>query len=756
MKQNDKPDCKRARESDKMKEQVIDPGEWEGRLKEAREVLAEAETKYRSLFERSVDPILLLEEGGFTDCNKAALEILRCTDKDLLMGLCPSRISPERQPDGELSTEKEKTAFDLAQKEESIHFVWVHRTFDGADLWLEVSLTAIPVVGKRMAHVVWRDITEQKRTEKALTEAERKYRDIFEHSVEGIFQTTPEGRFLDANPALAGMYGFESPAELIEAITNLEDRMYVDPTDRARLRKLYEEQGSVRNFESRLYRKDGSIVWISMTGRAVRDHAGKIVYYEGVAEDITGRKLAEESLRELNRRLHDIIEFLPDPTFGIDREGKVIFWNRAVEEMTGVKAAEILGKGDHEYSVPFYGERRPMIIDLALPPHREFENQYLYISRENGYLVAEGYVPFPGRAGRYLWGKVAPIYNTEGAVVGAIESVRDVTEHRRTEQELRKHKEHLEELVEERTAGLNKANEMLKFEIAERRQAESKLKEYRDHLERLVSERTGELARSEKKYRDLVDNALVGVYKTNLRGDHLYVNEAMTRILEFESLENLLSTPSFETYKNRVERKSLIERLKETGRVLNLELELVAKTGRTKNVLLNAVLEGDEISGMMLDITVRKEFERELEMKSLSLEELNAALRVLLDQRQKDKNELEDNIFQNVKELVLPYVEALKQRHPDEQQRMYLEVLDRNLKNIVSPFMQKMKSVYSNFTPAEIKVANLVREGKTAKEIALIFGVAEASINTHKQRIRNKLGLNHKKTNLKTYLMSLK
>jgi len=725
-------------------------------LKEARAILAETETKYRSLFERSVDPILLLEEGRFADCNKAALEILRCPGRDRLLGLRPSGISPERQPDGEHSADKERKVFDLAEKEESVHFEWVHRAFDGTDIWVEVSLLAIPVAGKRMAHVVWRDITEQKQTEKALTEAEKKYRDIFEHSVEGIFQTTPEGRFLDANPALAGMYGFESPEELIESVTNLEDRMYVDPADRARLREMYEQQGFVRDFETRLYRKDGSILWISMTGRAVRDYDGKIVCYEGIAEDITGRKLAGESLRELNQRLHDIIEFLPDPTFGIDREGKVILWNRALEEMTGVRAAEMLGKGDHQYSIPFYGTRRPMIVDLALTPDKEFETQYLYINRENGYLVAEGYVPFPGRAGRFLWGKVAPIYNIEGRVVGAIESVRDITEHRRTDQELRKHKDHLEELVEERTAGLNKANEMLKFEIAERRQAESRLKEYRDHLERLVLERTGELARSEKKYRDLVDNALVGVYKTNLRGDHLYVNEAMTRILEFESLENLLSTPSVETYKNQEERKPLIQRLKESGRVLNFELELVAKTGKTKNVLLNAVLEGDEISGMMLDITVRKDFERELEMKSLSLEELNAALRVLLDQRQKDKSELEDNIYHNVKELALPYIEALKQRHLDERQRMYVEVLDKNLKDIISPFMQKMKSIYSDFTPAEIKVANLVREGKTAKEIALIFGVAETSVNTHKQRIRNKLGLAHKKTNLKTYLMSLK
>jgi PAS domain S-box-containing protein len=723
--------------------------------KDVEGILSESETKYRALFEKSVDPILLLEGERFADCNEAALRLLRCPNKDKLVGLRPSQISPERQPDGQFSAEKERKTFDLAERNESFQFEWVHRAFDGKDLWVEVSLTTIPITGKLMAHVIWRDISEQKQTEKALTEAEEKYRNIFENAVEGIFQTTPDGRFLAANPALAGMYGFESPRELIETITNIENRMYVDPADRERLRRLYEEQGFVRNFETRLYRKDGSILWISMTGRAVRGSDGKTVCYEGMAEDITIRKQAEETLRELNQRLHDIIDFLPDPTFGIDMRGKVIFWNRAMEEMTGVKAVEILGKGDHEYSIPFYGTRRPMIVDMALAPHEEFKNQYSYVSKENGYIVAEGYVPFPGREGKFLWGKVAPICSTEGNVVGAIESVRDITGHRRTEQELRNHKEHLEELVEERTVGLNTANELLQLEIAERTQAETELKEYRDHLERLVSERTVELTKSEKKYRDLVDNALVAIYKTNIRGDHLYGNEALARMLEFESLEDLLPTPVSERYKNPEDRKSFIKCLKETGKVFNFELELVTMTGKTRNVLLNAILEGDEISGMMLDITDRKESEQELKMKSLSLEELNAALRVLLEQRQKDKNELEDNIFHNVKELVLPYIDTLRQRHLDEQQKMYLDVLDKNLKNIISPLIQKMRSVYASFTPAEIKVANLVREGKTAKEIAVILGVAETSINTHKQRIRNKLGLAHQKTNLKTYLMSL-
>jgi len=177
--------------------------------------------------------------------------------------------------------------------------------------------------------------------------------------------------------------------------------------------------------------------------------------------------------------------------------------------------------------------------------------------------------------------------------------------------------------------------------------------------------------------------------------------------------------------------------------------------GRIRHVLLNAFLDGEVISGMRLDISEQKHLEQELKMKSRSLEELNSALKVVLAQREKDKREMEESLVRNVKELVLPHLDTLKQRRLGEREQMQVDLLERNLKNIVSPFLQRLTFLYADLTPAEIKVADLIKEGKTAKEIAAILGVAETSINTHKQRIRNKLGITHKKTNLKAYLASL-
>jgi PAS domain S-box-containing protein len=133
--------------------------------------------------------------------------------------------------------------------------------------------------------------------EEALRQAERKYRGIFENAVEGIFQTTPEGRYLSANPALARIYGYDAPEELIRAFTDIAGQLYVDPRRRGQFIRLLEENDTVADFESEVRRKDGSVVWISEKARAVRDAGGVLLYYEGSVEDVTARKRAEEELR---------------------------------------------------------------------------------------------------------------------------------------------------------------------------------------------------------------------------------------------------------------------------------------------------------------------------------------------------------------------------------------------------------------------------------------------------------------------------
>jgi PAS domain S-box-containing protein len=145
--------------------------------------------------------------------------------------------------------------------------------------------------------------TEQKRTQAALRQVEEKYRAIFENAIDGIFQSSPDGGFISANPAMARMYGYDSAEELIEARTDIERQHYVDPGRRRYFHKLIAEKDEVRGFELQAYRKDGTKIWTSENVRAVRDQNGTLLYYEGIVEDITQRKQVEAERVELLRRL---------------------------------------------------------------------------------------------------------------------------------------------------------------------------------------------------------------------------------------------------------------------------------------------------------------------------------------------------------------------------------------------------------------------------------------------------------------------
>jgi len=154
-----------------------------------------------------------------------------------------------------------------------------------------------------LAEITGNQAQELLRQKEALRAAERKYRQIIENAGEGIFQSTPEGCYLMANPALARMHGFSSPGELIRSRRDISREIYVEPARRDEFKRLLEQHGVVRDFEHETFRKDGSRIWISVNARAVRDEAGKIQYYEGTAQDITKRKRAEEAARTYSRRL---------------------------------------------------------------------------------------------------------------------------------------------------------------------------------------------------------------------------------------------------------------------------------------------------------------------------------------------------------------------------------------------------------------------------------------------------------------------
>jgi len=156
---------------------------------------------------------------------------------------------------------------------------------------------------------------------------EEMYRSIFENAIEGIFQTTPSGQYLNVNPALATMYGYDSVQDLVAGLTKIENQLYVDPNRRGAFIQSMEERGTVRGFESEIYRKDRTTMWISENARAVKDASGKILYYEGMVEDITERKRLEGELHESEQCLSALINNIDDSIWSIDTQYRLLTFN---------------------------------------------------------------------------------------------------------------------------------------------------------------------------------------------------------------------------------------------------------------------------------------------------------------------------------------------------------------------------------------------------------------------------------------------
>jgi sigma-B regulation protein RsbU (phosphoserine phosphatase) len=179
---------------------------------------------------------------------------------------------------------------------------------------------------------------------KAVIKAEEKFRSIFENSVSGIFQTTPEGRYLNVNPSLARIYGYNTREELMARISDIGRLLYVDPSRRAEFIRLMHEQGVIKDFESQVYRKDGSVIWISENARAVRDDKGQIQYYEGTVEDFTARKEAEEKLRFSETRFRSVWQNSTDGMRLTDELGIMLAVNPSFCQIVGMRPDELVGR----------------------------------------------------------------------------------------------------------------------------------------------------------------------------------------------------------------------------------------------------------------------------------------------------------------------------------------------------------------------------------------------------------------------------
>jgi PAS domain S-box-containing protein len=209
-----------------------------------------------------------------------------------------------------------------------------------------------------------RDITPRRKVEEALKESEERYRTIFNDAILGIYQSTPGGRYLRVNPAFARISGYSSPEQMVGEVTDIAKQIYVNPDDRARIKKLLSEKGMVKDFPAQIRQRNGKTVWISINSRAVKDAKGKTAYYEGTIEDITERKKTEEALKESEERYRALVENSLAGIAILDTRGKIMVANDAAASLVDLKSGkDAVGKNVLEVMAQ---ESKPaLLLDIA-------------------------------------------------------------------------------------------------------------------------------------------------------------------------------------------------------------------------------------------------------------------------------------------------------------------------------------------------------------------------------------------------------
>ena len=331
-----------------------------------------------------------------------------------------------------------------------------------------------------------------------------------------------------------------------------------------------------------------------------------------------------------------------------------------------------------------------------------------------------------------------------------------------SEDELTKHHDRLEELVKAVTKEFRATNEQLRQEITNRITAEKSLKE------------------SEKRLLFILNNSYDVIFLANLRDRSFeYISPSVERVLGYSPEEmkafrfkELISLIHPEDQKRAKEHFNIYKARGPEELDSSIEQRMKHKTlgfrwtSTSRNVMFDENNKPAVVVGSIRDIhrgkqsemelqKLREELEAKVQERTLSLEEHNMALRLMLRKEQEIKSEFEDKVLSNVKELVLPYVEKLKSIPLDAKNKKYIDILESNLNEIVSPFLHSLSSRFLGFTPGEIQVANLIRHGKSTKDIADLLNLSIRTIEFHRANIRKKVSIQNKKENLRSYLLSI-
>jgi PAS domain S-box-containing protein len=609
---------------------------------------------------------------------------------------------------------------------------------------MEVNFRRVQMEGQEL--IVWavRDLTKfeeikyqveiyQKHLEQMLKaqtrkieKRESKYRSFYENAIEGMFRVDADGHLVSANTALAKMYGYDRPEDLIQQVSDLGDA-YTRPKDGGKVSKLLHEEGVARDLETELYTKNGGRRWARMNVRAEKDKDGHILYYEGTMEDITEKKRAED-------RYRNIFLNATEGIFQITPEGRCFNANPALASIHGFSSPEELMENATDISTQLH-------VDV------ETWHEYLALMRKNGYVR------------NHLW----KMYRKDGSIAWLSCNARVVHDetgqvmyHEGTIQDITDKQLMVDQILMQRDLALRLAQTGT-IDAGLALVLETAVKASGMESGGIWLKGPGEDMKliSSINFSPAFEKKCTYMPAGTRHWKRMMNKSRMVMVPARESMPNI--------YEEGFKCAAVIPILHDGRVIASFNLFSRAKDMISEEVLINLDFLAGQLGSIIVrmgiqqqleqEIKTRREAEKALQAERQGLEEANIALKVLLGQRDKDKEDLEQRFVSNVNELVLPYLEKLKKGRLEVLQRSTLNLIETNLKEILSPFRHNIRNF--NLTPRQMDIVTLIKQGKTTKEIAGLLGTTKDAIDKQRFIIRKKLGVNKDKINLRSLLLSL-
>lgn len=557
---------------------------------------------------------------------------------------------------------------------------------------------------------------------KNLRMTEHKYRDIVNSIMEGVYQLDTDGYFTYVNKAVVDRVKISEKKFSTMHYLDLVTPEYRERVQTNFMRVMRGER--VPPYELSIKTRQGHTYIAEVHSTPIYD-GQRIVGLQGIARDITARKSAEEKLQASEMQFRNLMEALP---FGIFTYAgtKIRYLNPACERITGYARKDL---------------DQSEVWEIVHPDDKTRVREYVERKRLRepvSELLAFRIVTKSGEE-RWLEQDAIAIEWREETVV--LVTLKDITERKNAEEELRLSEEKYRMILESASDAIVLSDEHGNL-LGANRMAEEILGYTREELLQMHYTQlhpSTELAKTAAAFHDIVASGHGGLQNgAILRKDGAVIPVDITaHAIRYDN-----RTVFQASFRNIAEHKRIEDTLERLVR------ERTAELSENNKLLAEEITERKHV-----EYTLRKKTQ-ELKLHSRKLQELNTALKVLLHQRDEDRTEWEEKVVSNVKHLLVPHMEILKQQKLNPQSRMHLDVLESNLMNIISSFSHKLSSKLVNLTPMEIRIANLVKEGKTNKQIAEFLGSSVSAVNIHRFHIRSKLGLVGKDTNLQTYLSS--